>query len=184
MSAGGSRLWSITGTRVELRPPTADDRDEFVAGMLASRRFHRPWLTPPTTAAGFDALLLRALDPAFEPMLVSRLEDCALVGFFNVSNIIRGSLQSAFLGYGGVAAHAGAGYMTEGLALVLRRVFADLRLHRLEANIQPGNAASIALVSRRGFVNEGFSAGYLKVGGSWRDHERWAIRAEQWRSGL
>ena len=115
-------------------------------------------------------------------MLVRRREDGAIVGFFNISQIIRGPLQSAFLGYGGVAAHAGQGYMTEGMELVLERAFTELALHRLEANIQPGNAASIALARRCGFVREGFSERYLKVGGRWRDHERWAIRAELWRS--
>jgi ribosomal-protein-alanine N-acetyltransferase len=68
--------------------------------------------------------------------------------------------------------------MTAGLRLVIRRAFVTLRLHRLEANIQPGNRASIALVSRCGFEREGFSPLYLKVGGRWRDHERWAILAD------
>jgi ribosomal-protein-alanine N-acetyltransferase len=67
------------------------------------------------------------------------------------------------------------------MELVLRRAFSDLRLHRLEANIQPGNTRSIALVQRCRFEREGFSPRYLKVGGRWRDHERWAIRVEQWR---
>jgi ribosomal-protein-alanine N-acetyltransferase len=71
--------------------------------------------------------------------------------------------------------------MREGLDLALREAFSRLRLHRVEANIQPGNAASIALVSRLGFEREGFSPRYLKVRGRWRDHERWAIRAELWR---
>ena len=71
--------------------------------------------------------------------------------------------------------------MTEGMDLVLRHAFVVLRLHRLEANIQPGNAASTALARRCGFEREGFSARYLKVGGRWRDHERWAIWAERWR---
>jgi [ribosomal protein S5]-alanine N-acetyltransferase len=68
------------------------------------------------------------------------------------------------------------------MQLVLRHAFVELRLHRLEANIQPGNTASIALARRCGFEREGFSARYLKIGGRWRDHERWAIRAEQWRA--
>jgi ribosomal-protein-alanine N-acetyltransferase len=68
------------------------------------------------------------------------------------------------------------------MRLVLRRSFVELRRHRVEANIQPGNGASIALARRCGFVREGFSEWYLKVGGRWRDHERWAIRAEQWRA--
>ncbi len=72
--------------------------------------------------------------------------------------------------------------MTEGLELVLREAFTTLKLHRIEANIQPGNAPSIALVARCGFVKEGFSERYLKVGGRWADHERWAIRSEQWKA--
>ena len=115
-------------------------------------------------------------------MLACRRDNREIVGYFNISEIVRGPMQSAFLGYGAVAAHAGHGYMTEGMQLVLERAFTELRLHRLEANIQPGNSASIALVRRCGFVHEGFSERYLKIAGRWRDHERWAIRAEQWRS--
>ncbi len=167
--------------RVELRSPTPSDRQPFLTATRASRALHRPWLAPPTTDEAFDALLRRMREEPFEPMFVCRRDDGAIVGFFNVSQIIRGPLQSAFLGYGAVAAHVGRGYMSEGLELVLERAFTKLRLHRLEANIQPGNAASIALVQRHGFVHEGFSARYLKVGGRWRDHERWAIHAELWR---
>jgi [ribosomal protein S5]-alanine N-acetyltransferase len=172
----------VTRPRVEVRPPTPADRQPFLAAMRASRRHHRPWLTAPTTDEAFDTLLRRAEDPAFEPLLVCRLEDGAIAGFINISQIFRGPLQSAYLGYGGVAALAGQGYMREGLELVLARAFTELRLHRLEANIQPGNHASIALVRSAGFVREGFSERYLKIGGRWRDHERWAIRVEQWRA--
>jgi ribosomal-protein-alanine N-acetyltransferase len=149
--------------------------------MRASRRLHRPWLTPPVTPAAFDALLRRAAEESFVSLLARRHPDDALIGYFNISNIIRGALQSAFLGYGAVAAYAGNGYMTEGLDLVLAHAFTRLGLHRLEVNIQPGNAASIALARRCGFEREGFSPRYLKIGGRWRDHERWAILAEEWR---
>jgi len=71
--------------------------------------------------------------------------------------------------------------MTEAIALMLRHAFVDLKLHRLEANIQPGNVPSIALVKRGGFVKEGYSRRYLKICGRWRDHERWAILVEDWR---
>jgi [ribosomal protein S5]-alanine N-acetyltransferase len=168
-------------SRIELRTPTVANRDEFISAMRASRKLHGAWLTAPSTPAAYDALLERALDVSFEPMLACLVDGGAIVGFFNISQIIRGPLQSAFLGYGGVAAHAGRGYMTEGLGLVLRRTFTELGLHRLEANIQPGNLPSIALVQRCGFVREGFSERYLRIAGRWRDHERWAIRAEQWR---
>jgi [ribosomal protein S5]-alanine N-acetyltransferase len=167
---------------VELRAPTAADRDAYIAAMRSSRRLYRGLVAPTTTPAAFDELLRRAADLAFEPMVVGRRDDGAIVGFVNLSQIIRGPLQSAFVGYGAVAAHAGQGYMTEAIELVLRRAFTELRLHRLEANIQPRNTASIALVRRCGFELEGFSPRYLKVAGRWRDHERWAIRAEQWRA--
>jgi ribosomal-protein-alanine N-acetyltransferase len=149
--------------------------------MRASRWLHRPWL-PPATREAFDRLVGGVDDERSEPMLVCRVEDGAIVGFFNISQIVRGPFQSAYLGYGAVAAHAGHGYMREGLELVLARAFTEIGLHRLEANIQPGNDASIALVRGAGFVREGFSERYLKIGGRWRDHERWAIRAELWRA--
>jgi len=158
------------------------DRASYVAAMRASRSLYRPYVAPITTDAEFDDLLERAAGESFEPMVARRSDDGRIVGFVNVSQIIRGRLQSGFVGYGGVAGQTGAGYMTEAVGLALRRTFAGLRLHRLEANIQPGNTASIALARRCGFEYEGFSPRYLKVGGRWCDHERWAIRAEQWRA--
>jgi ribosomal-protein-alanine N-acetyltransferase len=100
----------------------------------------------------------------------------------NINEILRGFLQSAFLGYYGGFFHAGQGYMTEGMSLVLRHAFVKLELHRVEANIQPGNTRSIRLVERCGFTREGFSRRYLKIGGKWRDHERWALLVEDWKA--
>ncbi|HYC82190.1 MAG TPA: GNAT family N-acetyltransferase [Solirubrobacterales bacterium] len=168
------------GTRVMLLPAARRDRADFVAAMRASADLHQPWISPPLDDDAFDAVLARARGESFEFLLVRRRSDGAIAGYFDVSQIIRGPLQSAFLGYGGVAALSGQGYMSEGLRLLLRYVFVDLRLHRIEANIQPGNERSLALVRRAGFVREGFSERYLKIGGRWRDHERWAIRLEQW----
>jgi ribosomal-protein-alanine N-acetyltransferase len=165
-----------------LRAPVVGDAPEFVAAMLASRALHRPWASPPSSAAAFAQLLERAAGAAFAARLVCRREDGAIAGYFNVSQIVRGPFKSAYLGYAAVAAHAGHGYMTEGLELLLGEAFTGLGLHRLEANIQPGNVASLALVARAGFVREGYSERYLKIAGRWRDHERWAIRAEQWRA--
>jgi ribosomal-protein-alanine N-acetyltransferase len=167
--------------RVELRTPAPVDRDEFLAAMRASRSLHRPWLQSPTTPEAYDRLLARVDDARHDPLFVCLRHHGPIVGYVNISEIVRGFFQSAFLGYGAVAAYAGHGYMSEGLQLVLARAFTDLHLHRLEANIQPGNDASIALVQKAGFVREGFSERYLKIGGRWRDHEHWAIRAEQWR---
>jgi [ribosomal protein S5]-alanine N-acetyltransferase len=164
--------------RVVLRTPARSDEEEFIARMRASRRLHRPWLYPPLTRESYRAYLERIAGDRHEGFLARRPEDSAMVGWFNVSEIVRGPFQSAYLGYGAVAPFAGQGYMSEALRLLVRHAFSTMKLHRLEANIQPDNDASIALVTRCGFEREGYSPRYLKIGGRWRDHERWAIRAD------
>jgi [ribosomal protein S5]-alanine N-acetyltransferase len=168
--------------RVYLREPARPDQAEFVSLMRASRSFHRPWASAPTDDERFAAYLADAERPDFEAMLLCRYEDQAILGFFNLSQIARGPLQSAYLGYAIGKPYARRGYMRAGLELVLLRAFLTLRLHRIEANIQPGNRASIALARGAGFRREGFSPRYLKIGGRWRDHERWAILVDEWRT--
>jgi [ribosomal protein S5]-alanine N-acetyltransferase len=171
----------IPNPRVLVRPPTPADREAYLDAMRASRRLHGRWV-PPAGEESFDRLLSCVADPRYEPGLVCRIEDGTIVGFININEIVRGLFQSGYLGYAAVAPHAGQGYMREGLEVVMARAFTELGLHRLEANIQPANQASIALVRGAGFVREGFSERYLKIRGRWRDHERWAIRVEQWRA--
>lgn len=104
------------------------------------------------------------------------------MGVMNLSQIFRGSFQSAYLGYWVGAEFASQGIMTQALRILLDYVFRELKLHRVEANIQPENAASIRLVRRCGFELEGYSPRYLKIRNRWRDHQRWALRAETWRT--
>jgi [ribosomal protein S5]-alanine N-acetyltransferase len=167
-----------TGERVLLRHPTASDRAEFLTRARASARLHAPWIVAPSNDE-FDDYLRRAGRDNALFFLICRLEDGAIAGVANVSEIVRGNFRSAYLGYYAFEPFAGQGYMSEGLRLVLRHVFGAQGLHRIEANIQPGNARSAALVERIGFRREGFSPKYLKIRGRWRDHERWAILAEE-----
>jgi len=106
-----------------------------------------------------------------------------IVGVVNVNEIVRGAFQSAYLGYYAFLPLAGRGLMRQGMQQAINHCFRDLKLHRLEANIQSGNSRSIALVQGLGFRNEGFSPKYLKVCGKWRDHQRGAILADEWRVG-
>lgn len=172
----------IEAPRTYLRGPGRSDRQEFTTLMQISRDYHSPWATAPTDDERFAAYLADARRADFEAMLLCRREDDAILGFLNLSQIVRRRLQSAYLGYAVGEPFAGLGYMREGLELVLHHAFGEMRLHRIEANIQPGNASSLALARGAGFQREGFSPRYLKIGGHWRDHERWAILAEDWRS--
>lgn len=172
----------ISGKRVQLRPLARTDSAAFVAAALASRALHGAWVSPPATADAFAARWKRLRDdPRTISLVAVRRSDAALVGVLNLSEMIRGPLQQAFLGYFAFAPYAGQGYMREAMDLLLRYAFATLKLHRIEANIQPHNAPSIALAQGAGFVKEGFSERYLKIAGRWRDHERWAINAERWK---
>ena len=165
-----------------LRPPRKGDEAEFLAVVKASRALHRPWVHPPHTAAAFRSYLRRAREKTFRPLLLVRRGDAAILGAFNLSQIFLRNFRSGYLGYWVGAPFASQGYMTEGMELLLRYGFRTLQLHRVEANVQPGNVASLSLVRRAGFRKEGFSPRYLKIAGRWRDHERWAITVEDFRS--
>jgi ribosomal-protein-alanine N-acetyltransferase len=169
------------GRRTLLRPPEPDDEPEFLARVRASRALHRGLAQPPLTHAQFLHFLVQAEHPAQAVHLLCRREDGAICGVINLSDIRREPLQSANMGYYALVPFAGQGYMTEGVQLVLRQAFVRLKLHRVEANVQPDNAASIALVVRSGFREEGYSPRLVRIGGRWRDHVRFAILAEEWR---
>ena len=167
------------GSRVILRELAAADREPFLRMVRESRELHRPWTYPPERPDQFDDLVARTGRDDFVCLAACLAEDGDLVGIFTVSQIVRGYFQSAYLGYYAGARHAGKGLMRESMELVLDYAFGALALHRLEANIQPGNAPSIALASGAGFRLEGFSPRYLLIGGRWRDHERYAITADE-----
>ena len=172
-------VFDAMGERVAIRRPTEADRDEFVALMLASREFHYPWVDPPKTPQAFDEFLRIRRKPEMDGFLVCARDTGAIAGYINLNVIVRGVFQSCVLGYAVGAPYAGKGYMTEAMKLATRYAFDELKLHRVEANIQPENAASIALVRACGFRKEGFSPRYLQVFGEWRDHERWALLADE-----
>lgn len=111
-----------------------------------------------------------------------RIDDNTLAAVVNLSQIVRGGFQSCYCGYYANAATAGNGLTRETLELSLRHAFGAEGLHRVEANVQPDNARSLALVRRVGFRHEGFSPRYLHIDGAWRDHERFAITVEDWQA--
>ena len=166
--------------RIRLRPISLKDEAEFLRAVRRSRRLHRPWVYPPATKARFRRYVKTQRRPTRISYSV-RAATGELVGLINISEIVRGAFHSGYLGYYAFAPYQRRGFMLAGLSAAIARVFRDHGLHRLEANIQPKNRESIALVKRLGFRREGFSPRYLKIGGRWRDHERWAVTVEDWK---
>ena len=173
------------------RPPVAGKRGHSTIQRVLWRVLHRDWPIDAATGwlLGFAPTVFLALSGGGYDIVVRSEVGIvvwwvvllgAIVGVFMLNQIVRRLFQSAYMGYYAERPFTRQGYMTEGLQLVLRHTFMTMRLHRVEANIQPENVASIALVKRAGFRLEGFSPRYLKISGRWRDHQRWAMTIDDW----
>ncbi len=169
---------SLQGFRTRIQPPEAVDEKPFLAAMQASVGLHYPWVSAPKNHTGWVRYMQRLERDNEAGFLVRHLHDELICGVINLNIITYESLCSAYVSYFGVAGQVEKGYMKEGLLQVISHAFDELGLHRLEASIQPGNLASIALAQATGFQYEGFSPRYLKIRGEWCDHERWAILAD------
>jgi ribosomal-protein-alanine N-acetyltransferase len=176
----GRRKIIAKGDRVYLFEPMRDCEVDYLAMTNASQQFHRPWVFPALDQRRYRGYLDRLAEGRTIGFFLGRLEDNALLGVVNINDLIYGGMRSGTLGYYIGSDYSRSGYMSEGLSMVLDRAFTDLKLHRIEANVQPANAASLALIARLGFRKEGFSPSFLQIDGVWRDHERWAILAEEW----
>jgi len=165
----------VCNSVLNLRKSEQSDKSEIEECYRVSTSLHQPWTFPPENVERYlqqEGRYFLCLESSGE-----------IVGTFHVSGIVKGYFQSGYLGYEVFLPHNGKGYMSTGLEFLLREAFLNLGLHRLEANIQPLNISSIKLVSKAGFIKEGFSKSYLNIGGlGWKDHERWAIINNEWKS--
>lgn len=144
---------------VSIREPKLEDENNFLAAMQVSQTLHQPWVKSPQTLQEFIDYFQRYQQKNQKSFLVLN-QSGAIAGVFNISEIVRGLFQNAYLGFYAVADFADKGYMSAGLKLVLEKAFKELALHRLEANIQPANTRSIELVKKNGFRYEGYSPRY------------------------
>jgi ribosomal-protein-alanine N-acetyltransferase len=164
-------------TRVRLRAPLEADRHAFLAAARRSRELHHPWTPAPDSDEAFDRYLARAAQLNQSCLLVVT-DDDELAGVYNVSEIVRGAFQSAYLGYYAFVPLAGTGSMRAAMPLVFAHAFDELRLHRLQANVQPENARSRRLLEATGWREEGYAPRYLFIDGAWRDHVLYAVTVE------
>ena len=153
---------------VNLQKPSLRHEKAFLHAVRKSRAIHKGWVSPPASPEGFQQYVKSLRKKSQVGFLVSLPESGELVGVVNLNEIVRGLFQSAYLGYYAFLPYAGQGLMRQGMQQVIQHCFKDMRLHRLEANIQPENKRSIALVEALGFSKEGYSQRYLKINGTGR----------------
>jgi [ribosomal protein S5]-alanine N-acetyltransferase len=161
-----------------IRPPQLVDCQQWLSVRSASHSFLQPW--EPTwpsgdlTSAAFRRRILRysremERDEAY-PFLILRVSDGALLGGINFTNVRRGAASMASLGYWMAKAHAGQGHLTLALGIMIPIAFASLKIRRIEAACLPDNKASIRVLEKAGFMQEGYARDYLAIDGAWRDH--------------
>jgi ribosomal-protein-alanine N-acetyltransferase len=168
----------IRGRNVVLRQPMAGDYAEWAELRALSRAHLTPWepaWAPDDLSRSMYRRRLRAYakdvrDDTSYPYFIFDSVAGALVGGMTLSNVRRGSAQTASLGYWMGAPYAGHGYMRNAVATLLPVAFGPLRLHRIEAATMLANAASIRVLEVCGFEREGLARSYLKINGRWEDH--------------
>ena len=101
-------------------------------------------------------------------------------GEINLNSVQRGPFQNAYVGYWIDEEMAGNAYVPEGLVMVAKFAFEELRLHRIQVSIVPRNQASLRVVEKLGLRNEGVAERYLEINGVWEDHVRYAMTSEEW----
>jgi [ribosomal protein S5]-alanine N-acetyltransferase len=183
----------LTWGPVELHPLRRRDAEEWSRVRLANEGWLAPWEptaaspwaarhTPQAFRAMRRAVLRRATLGATLPFVVR--VDGQLAGQVTIDNVVRGALRSGNLGYWIDRAVAGRGVASLAVALVCDHAFGPARLHRLQADIRPENGPSQRLVQRLGFRHEGLFRRYLDIDGDWRDHETFALLAEDQPDGV
>lgn len=169
-----------------LRAPRAEDYEAWAKLRAASRRNTEPWEPAWTedelTRTAYRGRLRRYdldwRDGRGAPFFIIRNEGHVLIGACNLNNIRRGVMQSADIGYWIGTPYVRKGYARQAIRRVLAFAFNELGLNRIEAAVQPANAASRSLLEDIGFRYEGCARGLLKIAGEWRDHDRLAYLAE------
>jgi ribosomal-protein-alanine N-acetyltransferase len=185
-------LWVPAG-QVALRPVRLRDASAWSRLRLRDEAYLRDWepeatgtwaerhtpLAWPAQCAGLRAIARRGLALPFVIVLDGRL-----AGQLTVGNMVRGALQSAWVGYWVDSTVAGYGVATGAVALAVDHAFGSVGLHRIEATVRPENAASLRVLAKLGFRDEGLLVRYLQVDGVWRDHRLLAVTSEETGPGL
>jgi len=164
--------------RLLLRPPTRKDAAIMADFLTRNKEFFGPWEIERDesyySSGGQRKRMIMAAS-AWKAenrflFLILRKADEKLIGSVHFLNVIRGSFQSCQLSYKLDEDKNNNGYMTEALIPAVKFIFEKQKLHRIEANVMPGNGSSLRILEKLGFEREGVARKYLKINGAWEDH--------------
>ncbi len=186
------QLNPVRGSRVSIRLLTASDAKALWSYTVRNRTFFQPF--QPLRGEGeytlarqqekLQAAEIQASQDAAYLFGIFTIESDMLIGHIQLSGIIRGPFQNAYLGYAMDQEYNGRGLMTEALHLCMTLAFGPLSLHRVQAAVMPRNAPSIRVLEKVGFVREGYSRRYLKINGEWEDHVIYALLREDYQNTI
>jgi ribosomal-protein-alanine N-acetyltransferase len=169
-----------TELRVRLERPAWSRERDYLDACHRSRALHRGLVATAATAADYRDYLDSAARPNQESFFVVTAASGQLAGVVNILDITRDATSMGRLAYFAFVPHAGSGLMREGVGQVIDAAFREFDLARLDADIQPGNRRSRALVERLGFRRGDAPPLPLKIGSRWREHERWTLLCADW----
>ncbi len=104
-----------------------------------------------------------------------------VIGSVNFTSILRRAAQFCYLGYSIDKDCQGQGFMTEAVGRGVDFAFTQMNVHRIMANYVPHNLKSARVLSRLGFVTEGYARDYLCLNGKWQDHVLTSLTNRNWR---
>ena len=173
----------INTPRVVLRWISEDDIDSLYE-IFSHPQVMRYWSTPPLADRLAAAELQREIAEGNETETMLKwglaLRDSnTVIGtttLFNL-NLDNGRAE---LGYAMGRAHWGKGYMNEALNALVAHAFEVMELRRLEADVDPRNAASIRTLERLGFQREGFLRERWHVNGEIQDALFYGLLRREW----
>ncbi|HKS51976.1 MAG TPA: GNAT family protein [Pseudonocardiaceae bacterium] len=183
----------VVAGQVGLRPVRLRDGSTWSRLRLRDEQYLRVWepeaegtwaerfttMAWPVLCSGLRATARRGQALPFVITLDGRF-----AGQLTLGNVVRGSLRSAWVGYWVESRAAGGGVATAAVALSVDHAFGPVGLHRIEATVRPENAASLRVLAKLGFRDEGLLRRYLEVDGAWRDHRLLAVTRDEVGAGL
>jgi len=169
----------LSQSPIQIRPLDQEDAKVYLFKQRQSRQLLKPWVQTPSTHQEFRAYIKEMSTPSHRAYAAIHTHTREMVGVVELRDIYMFDFKNSYITYYGFVGHLKQGFMRLAVHQVIQLAFHHLKLHRLEANIQPDNTASIALAHSCGFLKEGFSPKFIKKNGQWRDHERWAILNEK-----